>query len=251
MSSTAKTVIITGGGTGIGLALVKAHLHEGFNVVAAGRRQHILDASLEALATENQEYHERLLAVRSDMSREDEVVDLFRRASERFSPPHTLINNAGAWSETPLLQCTTEEIDSMFHNNLKSTIVGTKVAGIELAQGGSIVNIGSFAGVMPINSGALYSTFKAAIIQFTKSAASELADKGIRVNCVIPGVIKTPMTEDYISQHMERLLRPIAMKRLGLPSDIADGVLFLISDKASYITGISLRITGGKYLTQL
>ena len=132
-----------------------------------------------------------------------------------------------------------------------STILGTKVAASQLEEGGSVVNISSFAAVMAIHSASLYSTYKAALIQFTKSSASELAERDIRVNCIIPGVINTPMTADYISEHHDRLIKPIAMKRLGHPSEIASGVLFLTSDKASYITGDSIHITGGKYLTQL
>ncbi len=246
-----QTVIVTGGGTGIGLEVVKAYLYEGANVVLSGRRNKILDESIKTLTKTNEEYKGRLLAVKSDMSREKEVINLFKQAKNKFSSIYGLINNAGVWSETPLLQCTTEEIDSMFNNNLKSTILGTKIAGGELEESGSVINIGSFAGVMPINSASLYSTYKSAIIQFTKSAASELAEKNIRVNCVIPGVVRTPMTDDYINKNYDRLIKPISLKRLGTPKEIADGVLFLSSEKASYITGVSLEITGGKYLTQV
>ena len=251
MNLSNKTVIVTGGGTGIGLEIVKAYLDEGANVVLCGRRNKILNESIETLTKTNEKYIGRLFAVKSDMSREKEVINLFKQAKEKFSSIYTLINNAGVWSETSLLQCTTEEIDSMFNNNLKSTILGTKIAGGELEESGSVINIGSFAGVMPINLASLYSTYKAAIIQFTKSAASELAEKNIRVNCVIPGVVRTPMTDDYINRNYDRLIKPISLKRLGTPQEIAAGILFLSAEKASYITGISLEITGGKYLTQL
>jgi NAD(P)-dependent dehydrogenase (short-subunit alcohol dehydrogenase family) len=250
-SHSSKTVVISGGGTGIGLEIVRGYLSEGANVVLAGRRQDILEHSVEALTTADTEYKEQLLAVRADMSREQDVIHLFGQARDRFSAIHILINNAGMWIEKSLLQCTDEDIDSMFHNNLKSTILGTKIAASQLEEGGSVVNISSFAAVMAIHSASLYSTYKAALIQFTKSSASELAERDIRVNCIIPGVINTPMTADYISEHHDRLIKPIAMKRLGHPSEIASGVLFLTSAKASYITGDSIHITGGKYLTQL
>jgi len=251
MSYLKKTVIVTGGGTGIGLEIVKAYLDEGANVVLSGRREENLKKSIKSLIKSEEKYIERLLSVKSDMSNEKQVINLFNRANEKFSSIHILINNAGVWIETPLLQCTSDEIDFTFNNNLKATILGTKIAGEALNTGGSIVNIGSFAGILSIKSASLYSTYKAAVGHFTKAAASELAEKNIRVNCVIPGVIRTPMTNDYITKHYERLITPISLKRLGTPQEIAAGVLFLTSEKASYITGISLEITGGKYLTQL
>ena len=247
-----QTVIVTGGGTGIGLEIVKAYLDEGANVVLSGRREETLKKSIKSLIKFKEKNKERLLSVKSDMSDEKQVINLFKRAKEKFSSIHILINNAGVWSETPLSQCTSKEIDFTFNNNLKTTILGTKIAGEKLTTGGSIVNIGSFASILSIKSASLYSTYKAAVGHFTKSAAAELAEKNIRVNCVIPGVVKTPMTDDYIAKHYDRLIKPISLKRFGTPQEIAAGVLFLTSEKkASYITGISLEITGGKYLTQL
>ena len=231
-----KTIIITGGGTGIGLEIGKAYLNEGANVVISGRRREILDKTLKNITKSNEKYKMRLLAVKSDMSKEKEVINLFKRAKEKFSSIHAIINNAGCWSETSLLQCTSKEIDNMFNNNLKSTILGTKIAGDFIDKGGSIINIGSFAGIMSIKSASLYSTYKAAIIQFTQSAASEFANLNIRVNCVIPGVIKTPMTNDYIAEHHDRLIKSIAMKRFGDPSEIAFGVLFLTSHKVPILS---------------
>ena len=251
MSYINKTVIITGGGTGIGLSIVKAYLNEGANVVICGRREAILEKSVKSLIKIKEEYQDRLFSVKADMSDDKQVINLFKRAKENFSSINILINNAGVWNETPLLECTSDEIDFTFNNNLKSTILGTKIAGGELEEGGSIINIGSFAGVLSIKSASLYSTYKAAISHFTKSAASELAERNIRVNCVIPGVIKTPMTDDYINKHFSRLIKPISLKRLGTPEEVVAGVVFLSSENASYITGVSLEITGGKYLTQV
>ncbi len=251
MNFSNKTVIVTGGGTGIGLEIVKAYMEDGANVVLCGRREEILKKSINELIKSEEKYKDRLITVKTDMSDEKQVINLFNQAKEKFSSIHILINNAGVWTETPLLQCTSDEIDFTFNNNLKTTILGTKIAGEEIHDGGSIVNIGSFAGILSIKSASLYSTYKAAVGQFTKSAASELAEKNIRVNCVIPGVVRTTMTDDYINKHYDRLIKPISLKRLGTPQEIAAGVLFLTSEKASYITGISLEITGGKYLTQL
>ena len=235
MNFSNQTVIVTGGGTGIGLAIVKAYLDQGANVVICGRREAILEKSVKSLIKIKEEYQDRLFSVKADMSVDKQVINLFKRAKENFSSINILINNAGVWNETPLLECTSDEIDFTFNNNLKSTILGTKIAGEKLKSGGSIVNIGSFAGILSIKSASLYSTYKAAVCHFTKSAAAELAEKNIRVNCVIPGVVKTPMTDDYIAKHYDRLIKPISLKRFGTPQEIAAGVLFLTSEIATII----------------
>ena len=246
-----QTVIISGGATGLGRSLVQAYLSEGANVAICGRREKILKEAVKDLISTEKKYKDRIISIKADMSVEEQVVDLFDQVKEKFSSVNIMVNNAGSWSELPLADCNPREVDLMFNNNLRSTILGTKIAGMNLLCGGSIINLGSYSGVISIKSASLYSTFKAAVSHFTKSAASELAEKGIRVNCVIPGVIKTPMTEEYISEHFDRLIQPISLKRLGTPEEVADGVIFLSSENASYITGISLEITGGKYLTQI
>jgi len=116
---------------------------------------------------------------------------------------------------------------------------------------GVIINLGSFAGVLPMKNASIYSLLKSSINAFTKSSASELASKDIRVNCIIPGVVRTPMTSKYIDENYNKIIKPIAMERVGDPSEIANAILFLCSDLASYITGTTLEVTGGKYLTQL
>tara|TARA_Y100000816_G_C26097868_1_gene581297 strand:- start:482 stop:1240 length:759 start_codon:yes stop_codon:yes gene_type:complete len=246
-----QTVIVSGGATGLGRSLVQAYLSEGANVVICGRREQILKEAVKDLILTEKKYKDRIISIKTDMSVEEQVVNLFDQAKEKFSSVNIMVNNAGSWSELPLADCNSREIDLMFNNNLRSTILGTKIAGMNLLCGGSIINFGSYSGIISIKSASLYSTFKAAVSHFTRSAASELAEKGIRVNCVIPGVIKTPMTEQYISDHFDRLIEPISLKRLGTPEEVADGVIFLSSENASYITGISLEITGGKYLTQV
>ena len=246
-----KTVIVTGGGSGLGFEMVRTYLLAGYNVVMCGRRLKVLKNAIKTLQAFSGIQSSNILAVKTDMSRESDIVDLIYSSKEKFKSIDVFINNAGTWSETPILKSTSDEIDSLFNNILKTTILGTKIAGTEINSGGSIINLGSFAGLMALKSASLYSTFKAAIHHFTKSAAFELAEKNIRVNCVIPGVIKTPMTEDYIKNNSVRLLKPISLKRFGSQKEIADGVFFLSSEKASYITGICLEITGGKYLTQL
>ena len=114
----------------------------------------------------------------------------------------------------------------------------------------SIINISSFAGIMPQKKSSIYACLKAAIINFTKSSASELAQYGIRVNCITPGVINTNMTKEYIEKNKNNLLKPISLNRFGKMKEVANGIIFLSSEYANYINGENLCITGGKYLTQ-
>ena len=251
MNFNKKTVIISGGGSGIGFEVARIFLAYDANVVICGRRETVLEKSIKKLIDIDNGYNSRLACLKTDMSNEHQVEELFEYTKKKFSAVNILINNAGLWRETSLLECSSEEMDLMYNNVLKTTILGTKIGGKMLSEYGSIINIGSFSGILSIKSASMYSTFKASINHFTKSAASELAYKNIRVNCVIPGVIKTPMTEEYINTHYDRLIKPISLKRFGTLKEVAMGILFLASSNASYITGVSLEITGGKYLTQV
>ena len=114
----------------------------------------------------------------------------------------------------------------------------------------SIINICSFAAFMPQKNSSIYACLKAAVLNFTKSSASELAKYNIRVNSITPGVIETDMTRDYIKKNEKKLLRPISSKAFGHGDDIANGVAFLSSNNSKYINGENICITGGKYLTQ-
>ena len=116
---------------------------------------------------------------------------------------------------------------------------------------GVIINIGSFAGILPMKNSSIYSSLKSAVHTFTKSSASELGIKGIRVNCIIPGVIRTPMTSKYIDDNYNQIIKPISLKNIGTTMDIANAVIFLCSNKAKYITGAMLEVTGGKFSSQL
>ena len=248
MNFSNQTVIVTGGGTGIGLSIVKAYLDEGANVVICGRREAILEKSVKSLIKIKEEYQDRLFSVKADMSVDKQVINLFKRAKENFSSINILINNAGVWSETPLLKCSSDEIDLIFNNNLKATILGTKIAGATLINGGAIINIGSFAGVLSIRSASLYSTFKAAISHFTKSAASELAERNIRVNCVAPGHVygafpnrMKKMDDDW--RKLRKKAGPLGTE--GTAWDVGWAVVYLASDESEFVTGTLNLIDGG------
>jgi NAD(P)-dependent dehydrogenase (short-subunit alcohol dehydrogenase family) len=185
------------------------------------------------------------------MSNEQSVNDLFQTVQSTFNNIDILINNCGTWTLDVISKLENDVIDKHYNNILKSTILGTKYAAKYMNKGGVIINIGSFAGILSMKNASLYSSFKSAINTFTKSSAEELGEKSIRVNCVVPGVIRTPMTSQYIDDNYNKIIKPIALGRVGSCEEVANGVLFLCSDLASYITGVILEITGGKYATQL
>ena len=248
---TDKTVIVSGGGTGIGFEIVKAFIKGGAKVSIVGRRKDILDKSLVHIKREIPGLDERIFAKSCDMSKEKSVDGMFQTIKNKFYNVDILINNCGTWSLEMINELKNDNIDNHYNNILKSAILGTKYAAAHLGESGVIINVGSFASILPMKNASIYSSLKSAINTFTRSSAEELGKKGIRVNCIIPGVIRTPMTSQYIDDNYENIIKPIALKRVGSCEEVANGVLFLCSDLASYITGSILGITGGKYITQI
>ena len=246
-----KTVIITGGGTGIGYEIAKSFLNSGSNVAIIGRRNDVLDGSCVQIKKEIPGSDEKIIAISCDMSDELSVGNMFRTIHSTYQYIDILINNCGTWTLDMISELENDEIDKQYNNILKSTILGTKYAAKYMNKGGVIINIGSFAGILSMKNASLYSSFKSAINTFTKSSAQELGDNNIRVNCVVPGVIRTPMTSQYIDDNYNKIIKPISLGRVGSCEEVANGVLFMCSDLASYITGAILEITGGKYTTQL
>jgi|APSaa5957512535_1039671.scaffolds.fasta_scaffold113070_2 3-oxoacyl-[acyl-carrier protein] reductase len=246
-----KTVIITGGGTGIGYTIAESFLESGANIVIVGRRQTILDKAIASIKSVHSSLAGNIIAIKCDASQEAEVNDMFDKVIKRFSTIDILINSCGTWLIKSISKINSAEIDEQYNNLYKTTILCTKYAALHMNDGGVIINIGSFAGIMGIRDSSIYSSLKTAINAFTKSSAFELGKNGIRVNCIIPGVIRTDMTSDYIDANTQKLLKPIALGRFGESADIANSVLFLASDYSSYITGSILEITGGKYISQL
>ena len=247
---TDKTVIVTGGGTGIGFEIAKSFVLCGAKVAIAGRRKDVLEEALLQIKKEIPESKEKVISLTCDMSNEQSVNDLFQAVQSTFNNIDILVNNCGTWSLSPINELKNNEIDAHFNNILKSTILGTKFASAYLSESGVIINVGSFAGILPMKNASIYSSLKSAINNFTKSSATELGKLGIRVNCITPGVIRTPMTSQYIDNNYNKIIEPIALGRVGSCEEVVNGVLFLCSDLASYITGTVLEITGGKYMTQ-
>lgn len=246
-----KIIIISGGGTGIGLQIAKSFLEAQAKVIILGRRKNILQKSTNNLTKELKLSKNRVACFECNMSVEESVSRVFKEIKSKFKYIDVMVNNSSTWSLDRINELKDETIDYHFNNIFKSTVLGTKFSLNLFGKTGSIINVGSFSGIMPMKNGSVYSALKSSIISFTRSSAEEYGDKNIRVNCLIPGVIRTPMTTKYIDENLNKIIEPIALNRIGKTEDVAHAVLFLASNLSSYITGSSLEVTGGKYLTQL
>lgn len=248
LNFTDKVVVVSGGGTGIGYGIAEAFLDAGAKVVIAGRSNDKLQTAEQQLS--NKATSDNFHALSADLSKLDQFESLIEQTKSKFGGFDILVNCASIWSLTPIELFNDELLQSYFDCNLKTIMYGAKISEKHMTNGGVIINLGSFSGLMPMQNASIYASLKSSVGTFTRSCATELADKNIRVNCVIPGVIRTPMTSDHIDAHYKDLTRVIPMKKVGDVQDVANGVLFLCSDFASYITGTSLEITGGKFATQ-
>jgi len=248
-----KTVLITGGASGIGLEIANSYYKLNANIIICGRNKEKFQNAKDFILHSNPNKKGEILTFQCDMSSEKNIKIMVNEIKNKFDEINILVNNCSTWSLSSILELKVEDLDNAYNNILKSTIIGTKIIGSEMKNKNgnkSIINISSFAGFMPQQNASIYSCLKSAIINFTKSSASELAKYGIRVNCITPGVINTNMTKEYIGKNKNKLLRPIALNRFGNTKEIANAIIFLSSEYAEYITGENLCITGGKYLTQ-
>lgn len=248
-----KTVLITGGVSGIGLETASRYYELDANIIICGRNKEKFQAAKDYILQNNPKKKAEILTYQCDMSNEQEIKKMIDEIKSKFDEINIFINNCSTWLSSSILELKVEDLNEAYNNILKSTILGTKIIGSEMKNKNgdkSIINISSFAGIMPQKNSSIYACLKAAIINFTKSSASELAQYGIRVNCITPGVINTNMTKEYIEKNKNNLLKPISLKRFGKMKEVANGIIFLSSEYANYINGENLCITGGKYLTQ-
>ena len=243
-----KTAVITGGATGIGEAAALLFLEEGCNVAVCGRRQSALDAFVKKAAEKG---FTNVFTKSVDVSTEDAIFGFADEVIKEFGALDVFVNNAGGGLRSPLMDVTEEQWQQILNLNLLGTWRGCKAAYKYMkGRGGAIVNISSFATVIPSAYGGLYNVNKTAINSLTITLAAEVAKDNVRVNGVIPGFISTPMTYDTHAGDEKFFTDPVALARLGCPDDLAGGIVFLCSDYAKFITGELLVISGGKYLVQ-
>jgi len=239
-----RVALVTGAGRGIGRAIAIALAREGANVVVNDLDAH----SAEETANEIKAIGRGALAIRADVSNSTEVSKMVERTIETFKRIDILVNNAGIFSSVPLDSMTEDEWNKVMNVNLKGVFICSQAAMrfMKKQRSGKIANLGSLAAkVGGIFAGADYAASKAGVICLTKSLAKQLAPYGINVNAVAPGVIATEMTKNWPNDVKENFLRQIPLGRFGTPEEVAEAVLFLVSDSANYITGTTIDVNGG------
>ncbi len=244
---TGQVAIVTGGSDGIGLATAALLVRRGAKVVICGRRQEQLDIASAHIEAEGGSVE----AVQLDVTDFPAFEALIQDVAARHGRLDMLVNNAMSVHYAPISKLTLDHWRKDFAVNTEAVFVGTKAAMAVMAkQGkGSIVNISSTTGIRAMANYASYSASKAALIQFTAVAAMEGALKGIRVNAIVPGQVNTAATADFALKAPELAAKTagaIPMGRGGKPEELAEAIVFMLSDAASYITGVALPVDGGK-----
>ncbi|XP_011179017.1 3-oxoacyl-[acyl-carrier-protein] reductase FabG-like [Zeugodacus cucurbitae] len=250
MSLVGKVVIVTGASSGIGAATAEAFAKLGSKVVLVGRNVANLKATEVACRAANNKAE--LLSITADVTVDAERI--INSTIEKFGQLDVLVNNAGIPSAGHILDIDVKQFDDVLNTNLRSVFLLTKYAAPHLIKTqGNIVNVSSVAGLRSFPGVSVYCTSKAALDQFTRCIALDLAPKNVRVNAVNPGVIITDIhrrlgmsAEDY-AKYLERCKETHALGRVGEAKEVADAIIFFASDQSSFITGATLPIDGGKH----
>lgn len=239
-----KTALITGGNSGIGLATAKLFVAQGAEVVITGRNQETLDTAARELGS-------NALAVRADVTEAGAAEAAVAAAIKRFGKLDIVFANAGIAGSTPLGQTTAEAFDRVIRTNLNAVFFTIQAAAAHLKAGASVILNGSVHEVLGVPGASAYAASKAGIRAMTRVLASELAPRGIRVNVVVPGAIRTPIwanrapTPDAFAALEANLSRAIPLGHLGEADDIANTALFLASEDARHISAAEIVVDGG------
>lgn len=239
-----KVALITGGAQGIGLAIARELAGYGADLALADVNLAKVEETAAKLA---QETGRQVLALKMDVSSFVDAEEGVKKTVDKYNRLDILVNNAGITRDGLIMRMSDADWDLVLAINLKGTFNCTKaVTRIMLKQrSGRIINVASVVGLMGNAGQANYSASKAGVIGLTKTTAREFSSRGITVNAVAPGFIKTAMTDALSDEAKETLQKQIPLGRLGLPEDVAKAVSFLASDEAAYITGQILAIDGG------
>ncbi len=245
-----KTAIITGGASGIGAATVRLFIEEGARVLIA-------DTQTERGEELARQFGDAAAFRRVDVTREDDVRGAIEEVVRRWDRLDCIYNNAGFGGALGSIETTTvEEFDLTFDVLLKGVFLGIKhAAPVMRAQGGgSIISTASVAGLKTGESPHLYSVAKAAVIHLTRSVALELGEHGIRVNCICPGIVATPLaagsakaSDESLKKLAAAMAKSQALGRVGQPEDIARAALWLASDDSEWVTGHAQVVDGGAF----
>ncbi|HEY9791632.1 MAG TPA: SDR family NAD(P)-dependent oxidoreductase [Candidatus Obscuribacterales bacterium] len=245
-----QTALITGGASGIGLSTAQLFVEEGANVVIAGRRTDALDKAVHNLGAP-----ERVRSFMADVSSEGHANTLVANTVRAFGALNILVNNAGIFRGGPLLEMEEDDFDENITINLKGTWLMCRYAARPLieAGGGAIINVSSYLAIRAHHStpASGYAASKAGILGLTRSLAVELAPYKVRVNAVLPAVVKTPMLTELVPPEqvdalLERSKKAHPLGRAGEPEDVARAILFLAQPQNSWVTGAELPVDGGR-----
>jgi NAD(P)-dependent dehydrogenase (short-subunit alcohol dehydrogenase family) len=239
-----KTVVITGGNSGIGLAAAKMFQEEGARVAISGRDQKTLDEAVKTIGGDT-------LAVKADVTKVADIDKLFAQVAAKFGKIDALFANAGIAKFATVGDSTEQMFDETFDINVKGLYFTVQKALPHLNDNAGIVLNSSVVNAKGNPATSVYSASKAAVRSLARTFAAELVGRGIRVNVVSPGPIETPilerggMPQAAQDQFAENVKARVPMKRFGTPEEVGHAVLFLASSEASYITGVDLKVDGG------
>jgi 3-oxoacyl-[acyl-carrier protein] reductase len=236
-----RNVIVTGGSRGLGLAISRRLVADGFRVIAVARRES------DELRVEIDRSAGALAFASLDLSRLDDIANFVLQLKKDFGAPYGLVNNAGISTEGLLATMHNSQIEAMTRVNVAAPIILSKyvVRNMMSAGGGRIVNISSIIASTGYNGLAVYGATKAALVGFTKSLSREVGRMGITVNAVAPGFIETEMTASLGESDRAKIAGRAALRRLASPEDVANAVAFLLDDRAGNLTGTVLTVDAG------
>ncbi|XP_039962181.1 3-oxoacyl-[acyl-carrier-protein] reductase FabG-like [Bactrocera tryoni] len=249
MSLAGKVVIVTGASSGIGATTAEVFAKQGSKVVLTGRNEANLKSTKAACKVANSKAE--LLVIVADVTTDAEKI--IKTTIDKFGQLDVLVNNAGFGEGGSILDINVDQFDRVMNTNLRSVFLLTKYAAPHLVKTqGNIVNVSSVAGLRANAGFSVYCTSKAALDQFTRCIALDLAPKNVRVNAVNPGMVVTKfyqglgISEEVYAKYVEHSKTTNPLGRVGETKDVADAIVFLASDNSSFITGATLPIDGGR-----
>lgn len=241
-----QVVAITGATRGIGYALAEAFAQAGANVAICGTREEAVKETVKKL----QAFGGKVFGMRANIAQEADCAAFIEGTVKELGGLDVLVNNAGITKDGLVVRMTEQDWNNVLAVNLTGTFLMSKAALKVMfkKRSGNIVNISSVVGQMGNAGQANYVASKAGVIGLTKTLAKEFGSRGVRVNAVAPGFVRTAMTDALSEEMKEKALEAVALKRFAEPQDIAKAVMFLASQDAAYITGHVLAVNGGLYI---
>lgn len=239
-----KISVVTGGSRGIGRETSLLLAEAGATVIINYNRA---SEKAEEVRTKIEDLGGKAEIFKADISKPEDVKSLFDHIKDRYKKIDILVNNAGVIKDNLLLSMRLSEWDKVIDTNLRGAFLCTQMAAemMMVNHSGKIINISSIASLKAVRGQSNYAASKGGLASFTRACSTELAGKGIQVNAVLPGMIRTDMSSRAIKRAGDRLVERIPAGRYGEPSDVASLIVFLASDKADYITGQSILVDGG------